>query len=379
MLAACEAIHGVLGKYAAIPAGLAPSLHSTDTVRLLLSEVAGKSIAAPPDRGAIELLGWLELPLDDAPALIVTGFNEGRVPSSLNADLFLPNRLRRALGIEDNDRRYARDAYALSLLAASREQLRLIAGKRSTDGDPMLPSRLLFACDEETAARRVKKFFAAAEKLSRTFCAKHRAPTDQRAPTGRWSAGARWSGRFGKRFLTPFLTPFPAWKSPAAAAGRPVTSMRVTEFKDYLACPYRYYLKHILKLEALADSAAELDGAAFGSLAHEVLHAFGKGSLAASADAEAIREHLGQLLDECVLQQYGKAPMPSILVQVEQLRRRLAAFAQWQAGWSPRAGGSSAWKPARKKARPRSWSMASPCSCGGGSTASTSTSPRASG
>ena len=78
-------------------------------------------VPPPPDRGAIELLGWLELPLDDAPALIVTGFNEGRVPSSLNADLFLPNQLRRALGIEDNDRRYARDAYALSLLAASRE------------------------------------------------------------------------------------------------------------------------------------------------------------------------------------------------------------------------------------------------------------------
>ena len=96
---------------------------------------------------------------DDAPALVVSGFNEGRVPASLNSDVFLPNQLRRALGIEDNDRRYARDAYALSVLAASREELRLIAGRRSGEGEPMLPSRLLFTCDEPAMANRVVTFF----------------------------------------------------------------------------------------------------------------------------------------------------------------------------------------------------------------------------
>jgi RecB family exonuclease len=304
VLAACESLHDVLGEYAAIPAGLAPSLGSSETTRLLLREVEGERIAAPPDRGAIEILGWLELPLDDAPALIVTGFNEGHVPSSLNADLFLPNHLRRALGIEDNDRRYARDAYALSLLAASRRQLRLIAGRRGGDGDPLLPSRLLFACDAENAARRVQTFFAGAEGT-------------------REKATVRFSPE-RSRLDVPRPQPL----------ARPITSMRVTEFRDYLACPYRYYLQHVLKLEVLADSAAELDGAAFGSLAHAVLHAFGKGPLAASTDVEAIRADLDQLLDESVGGQYGKAPMPSILVQVEQLRLRLAAFAGWQAGWA---------------------------------------------
>ncbi len=323
VLAACEALRGELVGFTAIPTELVPSLGSTETMRLVLEEVAGERIPAPPDRGAIELLGWLELPLDDAPALIITGFNEGHVPSSLNDDLFLPNQLRRALGIEDNDRRYARDAYALSLLAASREQLRLIAGWRSGDGDPLLPSRLLFACDEETAARRVQTFFAGAE------------------------GSARNAIQFGGMLSGQVRLPEPSCRFPDDVQERsrldiprprplvqPITSMRVTEFKDYLACPCRYYLQHVLKLEALADSAAELDGAAFGSLAHEVLHAFGKGPLAASTDVEAIRKHLGQLLDESVWRQYGKAPMPSILVQVEQFRLRLAAFAQWQAGWA---------------------------------------------
>ena len=48
------------------------------------------------------------------------------------ADLFLPDRLRGALGLEDNDRRYARDNYALNLLAASR-RLKLIAGRRGPE------------------------------------------------------------------------------------------------------------------------------------------------------------------------------------------------------------------------------------------------------
>ena len=101
-----------------------PSVAGIDAVRLVLRQIEGGNIPPLLDPGAMELLGWLELPLDDAPAVIVTGFNEGCVPASLNADVFLPNQLRRALGIEDNDRRYARDAYALSVLAASRKAAR---------------------------------------------------------------------------------------------------------------------------------------------------------------------------------------------------------------------------------------------------------------
>jgi RecB family exonuclease len=110
--------------------------------------------------------------------------------------------------------------------------------------------------------------------------------------------------------------------------------MRVTEFKDYLACPYRYYLRHVLGLESLADSAGELDGAAFGSLAHEVLSALGKDPELAAGKADVIGKFLDAQLAAAVLAQFGKRPMPSILVQVEQLRRRLAALAQWQAGWA---------------------------------------------
>src|SRR5439155_17417631 len=107
---------------------------------------------------AVELLGWLELPLDDTPAAIVTSFNEGFVPTSLNSDLFLPNELRRRLGLYDNARRFARDAYAVSLLRHARRDVVWLVGRRDADGNPLIPSRLLFATEPARLPERVLRF-----------------------------------------------------------------------------------------------------------------------------------------------------------------------------------------------------------------------------
>jgi RecB family exonuclease len=307
ILAACDKIHEVLRELSSVPKGLMPAVSGADAVRMVLDQLVGITIPPTPDRSAVEMLGWLELPLDDAPALVVTSLNEGWVPSSLNGDLFLPNQLRRALGIEDNDRRYARDAYALATLVASRRFLKVIAGRRSAEGDPRMPSRLLFACDEETIARRVMAFCSQAEASN------------------------------GKPVSLDILRPGQqksCFEVPKPGTIEPITSMRVTEFKDYLACPYRYYLRHCLKLEAVRDVAEELDGGAFGTLAHQVLGEFGKSAVAASADAEGIQRYLDEELDRQVQQTYGHAPLSAIRVQVEQLRLRLREFANWQAAWA---------------------------------------------
>ena len=109
--------------------------------------------------------------------------------------------------------------------------------------------------------------------------------------------------------------------------------MRVTEFRDYLACPYRYYLRHCLELAAVSDDVRELDGAAFGSLAHAVLGDFGESPAAGSTDVEEIGDRLNLSLARRVAGLYGKHPLPAVLVQVEQLRLRLVQFAHWHADW----------------------------------------------
>ena len=81
------------------------------------------------------------------------------MPASRNVDLFLPNALRAHLGLPDNARRYARDAYTLAVASATRARIDWIVGRRTAEDDPLIPSRLLFATDGPTAARRALRLF----------------------------------------------------------------------------------------------------------------------------------------------------------------------------------------------------------------------------
>ena len=56
---------------------------------------------------------------DDAPVLVVTGFNEGRVPAGVRGHPFLPDGLRTALGLPDDAARVARDLHALCAILHS--------------------------------------------------------------------------------------------------------------------------------------------------------------------------------------------------------------------------------------------------------------------
>ncbi|MGH7201442.1 MAG: PD-(D/E)XK nuclease family protein, partial [Planctomycetaceae bacterium] len=315
-IAACDKIHAALKTVSGLDRRVMPNLTGGAAIRLLLQGVSGASVPPPADRAAIELLGWLELPLDDAPALIVTSFNEGFLPAARNADLFLPNELRRSLGMEDNDRRYARDAYATSVLAASRRELRFIVARRTAEGEPMVPSRLLFASDDEELPERTLRFFRPVRTDATHILLPRRLEPGNDVTK---------------------LAPAPPRDLPVRPP--PLLSMRVTEFRDYLACPYRYYLRHRLGLAGLDDSAVELDPAGFGSLLHGVLNRFGADRSAAGlTDAREITAALDHLLGGLAEETYGDSALPAVRIQIEMVRRRLHAFAAWQAvhraeGW----------------------------------------------
>ena len=309
ILAAAEAIADALAEFREIGPELCPPTSGPEALRILLGRV-GSTRVPPHIRGdEIEMLGWLELPLDDAPALVITGLNEGIVPASQNGDPFLPDRLRTALALDDNDRRYARDCYALCVLAASRSQLRLIAGRRTSERDPLAPSRLLLACPAEEQAARGAGVLLARSSWVATAAAKQ--------PPGRPRP---------ERIAGP---------APAPLA-RKVTSLRVTEFRDFLACPYRYYLRHRLGLQAVDDASEELDAGQFGGLLHDVLKQFADSPLADCTDAPALAGGLGDLLDALALEKFAARSLAVVRVQIEQIRLRLAAFATWQADWRRR-------------------------------------------
>lgn len=305
---ACRLIVESCLEHARIPESLRPVVTGQQAIRLVLSQLRGEFIASTPTANSVHLSGWLDLPLDDAPVAIVTSFNEGLIPSAVNHDLFLPNRLRQHLKIEDNERRYARDAYALSVLLNSRESLQLISARRDANGEPLSPSRLLFAMAPEQIARRIVRFYESEESSAKGQAAQE--------------SDRNWPQQH--RFIIPRPQVQPSRK----------TTFRVTEFRDYLASPYRYYLRHILGLQPLTDAVVELDPAGFGSLIHDVLQQFGLSQQAHQQDAKSIQRFLNQSLEKLVRKRYGHDPLFPVHVQVEQIRHRLEVFARWQANWA---------------------------------------------
>ena len=273
-----------------------------DAIYWALERCRQETVADPFEAEAISLAGWLDSPWDDTPVALLTCVNEGLIPSSENSSLFLPNTIRSSLGLLDNQRRFARDAWAISLILHSRQHVRFITGRRDDDGQPLLPSRLLLTGTVEQIARRSQRLFSNNLSIPAPVTGDQQRPRRQQLVIPR---------------------PHPS--------AEPHSRMRVTDFRSYLMCPYRFYLTRILGLERLTDDLDELNAAQFGSLLHDVLEQFGRSACRDSEDPEEIAASLENGLQELARERYGPEPMAAVAVQLEQATLRLRAFARWQA------------------------------------------------
>lgn len=278
---------------------------TAEALALLLDSVGNESVISERRDEALEIQGWLELAWEDAPHLIVAGCNEGHLPQSVVGDRFLPERLRARLGLTTNDERLARDIYLMELLHASRAEggrVDLILGRQRANGDPIRPSRVLLRCPDDELPARVERLF-------------------QPLPTP---------------------NPTPAWTLPwklDPCAMPPLDRLSVTAFRSFLACPYRFYLRHVLKMESIDTSKRELDALDFGSLVHQVVEDFGRDEAARELhETAAIHDYFTNQLRTIVETRYGTHPPLPIQIQADIAERRLFAAAveqaeQFAVGW----------------------------------------------
>lgn len=272
-----------------------------------LLDILGQKVEHPVRTAdAIELLGWLELAWEDAPILILTDMNDGLVPETVPPHPFLPDNMRRASGLRDNDHRLARDAYVLEGLVRSRrpENVRFLVPRRSADGHPLKPSRLLLQCAPEDIAQRALHLFSDHAPASVLV---------QRSP--------------GLRPKPP-LPPQPC----------PLPDLSITALRDYLSDPFVFYLRHVLKIGEPFKEAFELDAITFGSLCHIILAAFGTSDVRDSANEDDIRDFLEQQTTREFERRFGSSPAAPLVLQRDLILRRMRAFAKVQArirneGW----------------------------------------------
>lgn len=320
--ACCEALSDAAEVLSRVPASVMLRCTAAQAIQFLLKQTRDTNIPPVADDQAIDLLGWLELAMDDSPVLLLTGFNEGFVPESVTSDVFLPNTLRTTLGLRDNRRRYARDAYLVTAMLNSREQFIFIAGRTDPKGNPLAPSRLWFAADADSLPARVQRFYDSDPQASDITAAAPSVANDA-APASADEAPRRLSG---------FTIP-----RPIMIPQRP-KEIPVTAFREYLECPYRYFLKRELRLRPVEDETLELAAPAFGSLIHDVLNEFGQSAYVDSTTPESIEAYLLKTLSSIATSRFGKTRSATVSVQLQMVQNRLTAFAHWQAktaseGW----------------------------------------------
>ena len=301
--AAAEAVNGLIDECFAkdVPRELA--------LELFERRLGEATYELEPDEGETILTdGWLELPFLDVDEVAVSGFAEGRVPESVVGHAFLPDSLRRGLGLADNASRTARDRTILAMALACRSPEAVTLFFHSVDGkgDVLKPSRLLFDCrDDAEFVRRVAWLYAA------------RAGTGETPPA---DLPARWKINL-----------------PVPPEHKDLNKTSPSSLDQYLHCPFTYFLRKTFG-ESEDYRAEELDASEFGNLAHNALEAWGSGELKDSTDADAIAAELEEKVDALLAERFGLEIPAIVALQGESVKRRLRRFAALQAtraadGW----------------------------------------------
>lgn len=283
-----------------------------DEVLVAITAIAkAHSVATPPRGDEVEVIGWLDAITDSAPGLVLLGVREGSVPAAQTPDGWFTDSLRVCIGGTDRAQRLARDSYVMHALTRRARGLACVAGRFTSQGDPAVPSRLLFPADRVAQARRVKRLLA--DEGSARMRHVPRPPAPQSA------------------FLrAPMPKDYPSLKAPSILA--------VTDFKVYLGSPYQFWLEKVLGLKPSEPGEMALSPMSFGNLVHGALKELAREDLRKSTDAELISSALASWVSSEIRRQFGKHPKPGVAVQEAVLRSRLREVAKWHArqvaeGW----------------------------------------------
>jgi ATP-dependent helicase/nuclease subunit B len=320
---AAKALAGTITQVGECEALLEEPVALADAAELLLDALASAVRAAEGVASAVDVLGWLDAAYDPAPNLVLLGFNSGIMPARPGADAWLSETVLRALGMFTSEHAAARDAYLLRhMLETRRGGGRVCAIVASDDGEgsALWPSPFVFACDDATAMRR-------AERMS----------------AGQRTRAAATAARLG---AAPVEDEH-AFPVAPVTENRPVRAMSVTAFKDYMASPYLFYLKHSLRVREEGEPDRESGYDTLGTFVHDLLRDFAASEQRDSVDAEAIKAWLLEQLRERATEWPKSLVSTTAELQRTVLERRLSRFAELQAlhraeGWQISA---TEWKP----------------------------------
>lgn len=277
-----------------------------------LTEIISNKKSYQDSTGSVsDLRGWMELIYEDAPELFLIGLHEGHVPEFSGDDPFLPDSFRQMLDMESGDIHYARDSYLFHSFIQSRNNVRITLSKLSETNEPKTPSRLLLRTSGKDLADRVQTFFGHPQLESKNPSAWQRD----------WQLN------------------IPEINNPYSIENESVRALSPSALKDYLHCPFRFFLKRIVNMKRYDANKTEMNALDFGLLVHAVVENFGRNQeLRDSTSAKEIQNYFDDLLEKEIFIRYGANPNLAIRMQADIATSRLHRLATLQAqeaadGW----------------------------------------------
>ncbi len=303
---------GLLGQFEELLQNMRASLdphgiNEDDYWELLKHQL--QSMHFYPEREVEErpVSGWLELPWERAPHMVILGLPDSEVPGSGGMDSFLTPALCRQLKIYGMEEAAAFHAFRLRLILESRKEwgkLDILLPDRGLDDDPLTTTRFLFQSNEDEVLDRVELLLGERNSRENIFKAE-----------------------FGGQIHLP--------------DPRPQDRIYVTSFSSYLGNPLQFYLERIHGWSIPESLPMEMDALGFGSLAHAVMEALNATEEGRQlVESQKITSFLLDHLQDQVAAQFGSRLNVPVMIQVGAMQERLRAAAtiisdQRKAGWQP--------------------------------------------
>ncbi len=289
-------------------------LKLSECIKLIIEALDQKKSFGNVEGTVLDIRGWMELPYEDAPQVMLMGMHEGVVPERSGDDPFLPDNFKQMLGMESGQQRYARDSFLLRSLLESREKVMIYLTKMNDANEPNSASRLLLRTSGKDLSMRVQTFFGEAQNK----------PSNPTAWQRDWQLSVAEKD------------------NPFNPESEQMKRLSPSALRDYLTCPFRFYLKRVVKMERYEAHKTEMDARDFGNIVHAVVEDFGLDEeMRESIKGNEIAKFFESLLEKEAFRRFGAHPNLAVQMQLQIAQDRLNALAHHQAdqraqGWQIR-------------------------------------------
>ena len=270
---------------------------SADLICALFHQLCGTVQLRPVSSGeeTLDAVGFLELPWYGDELVILAGFTENVLSGNRFSDPFLPEQAKKLLGVQTAEQSSAADAFRFAAMQNT-AQLRFLVCRYGMRQDALKPPAILMRCPAKDLPQRIQDLFGERFVLPQQ-------PEN-------------------KRKLEPMK---PIRKEPAQRR------ISVTDFSQYLRCPFTYYLQRVLGAENADGKAIELDNAQAGTLLHDVI-AGCENAIKRGADKTEIFQ-TAEKQWAVFRHRFGEPPPGLLDLQFSIMKDNLRYFAEKQAAW----------------------------------------------